>query len=271
MMRVGAAMARARLAIAPLDARLLLQHVLLCSHADLILRENDPLTDEIEVRYFELVERRAAGEPVTKILGAREFYGRMFHVTPDVLDPRGDTETIVDLCLEKRAQRILDLGVGSGAILLTILAEWPESEGVGVDLSAAALAVAKANGKNLGVGARVDWIQCRWFEKLYGKFDLIVSNPPYIASADIAGLERDVRDHDPHLALDGGVDGLDCYRAIASQASPFLSHDGRIVMEIGLGQQDDVVHIFTTQGFRLAATRADLSGIARALQFVHSG
>jgi release factor glutamine methyltransferase len=269
-MQVKAALARAKLSIAPLDARLLLQHVLECSHADLILRENDPLTDEKAKLFFELVERRLAQEPVTKILGAREFYGRMFHVTSDVLDPRGDTETIIDLCLEKKAQRVLDLGVGSGAILLTLLAEWPQATGVGADLSNAALSVAEGNATALGVHARSEFIQSRWFEKLAGKFDLIVSNPPYIPSRDIAGLERDVRDYDPHLALDGGVDGLDCYRAIAGSASHFLGQNGRIVLEIGWGQQDDVVQIFTTQGFRCDAMRADLSGIARALQFVHS-
>jgi release factor glutamine methyltransferase len=273
-MQVGAALARAKLTIEPLDARLLLQHVLECSHADLILRENDPLTDEKENHFFELVERREAQEPVTKILGAREFYGRMFHVTPDVLDPRGDTETIVDLCLEKKAQRVLDLGVGSGAILLTLLAEWPKAEGVGVDISNAALAVAEVNAVTLGVHVRSEFVQSGWFEKLHGnlqgQFDLIVSNPPYIPSADIAGLERDVRDYDPLLALDGGVDGLDCYRAIAANASRFLGKNGRIVLEIGRGQQDDVVQIFTTQGFRCDAKRADLSGIIRALQFVHS-
>jgi release factor glutamine methyltransferase len=269
-MQVKAALARARLSIAPLDARLLLQHVLACSHADLILHENDPLTEEKEKLFFELVVRRLAQEPVTKILGEREFYGRMFHVTPDVLDPRGDTETIVDVCLERNAQRVLDLGVGSGAILLTLLSEWPDATGVGVDLSNAALAVADHNATTLGVHTRSEFVQSRWFEKLLGQFDLIVSNPPYILSADIAELERDVRDYDPLLALDGGEDGLDCYRAIAAGASAFLSQSGRIVLEIGWGQQDDVVEIFTTQGFRCDAKRADLSGIVRALQFVHS-
>jgi release factor glutamine methyltransferase len=269
-MQVGAALAKARKVIDALDARLLLQDVLQCSHAELILRENDPLTDEKARRFFECVERRAADEPVTKILGAREFYGRMFHVTPDVLDPRQDTETIVDLCLEQKAQRILDLGVGSGAILLTLLTEWPEGQGLGVDASAAALAVARRNATALGCQARVEFIESHWFEKVQGKFDLIVSNPPYIPSGDIAGLERDVRDYDPHLALDGGGDGLAAYRAIAQQAGNHLSPAGRIVVEIGWGQEDDVAEIFTTQGFKLQAKRADLSGITRALQFVHT-
>jgi release factor glutamine methyltransferase len=269
-MQVGAALFKARNMIDATDARLLLQHVLNCSHAELILHENDLLAEEKAKRFFEFVERRAADEPVTKILGAREFYGRMFHVTPDVLDPRGDTEAIVDLCLDKKAQRVLDLGVGSGAILLTLLAEWPDTTGVGVDASGAALAVASRNATGLGVQARVALIESRWFEKVQGKFDLIVSNPPYIPSGDIAGLERDVRDYDPHLALDGGDDGLVAYRAIAQQSENHLSHDGRIVVEIGFGQQDDVAQIFTTQGFKLQSTRADLSGITRALQFVHT-
>jgi release factor glutamine methyltransferase len=269
-MQVGAALAKSRKVIDALDARLLLQDVLQCSYAELILRENDPLTDEKAKRFFELVERRARDEPVTKILGAREFYGRMFHVTPDVLDPRQDTETIVDLCLEKKATRVLDLGVGSGAILLTLLAEWPDTTGVGVDASPAALAVASRNASTLGCEARVDFIESNWFEKVQGRFDLIVSNPPYIPSGDIAGLERDVRDYDPHFALDGGGDGLVAYRAIAEGAEKYLSPAGRIVVEIGWGQEVDVAQIFATQGFSLQSKRADLSGISRALQFVHT-
>jgi release factor glutamine methyltransferase len=269
-MHVGAALAKARKMIDALDARLLLQEVLQCSHAELILLENDPLTDDNAVRFFEFVQRRVANEPVTKILGAREFYGRMFHVTPDVLDPRQDTETIVDLCLEQKAHSILDLGVGSGAILLTLLAEWPDATGVGADLSKAALAVAKGNATSLGVESRFEGVQSRWFEKLQGQFDLIVSNPPYIPSGDIAGLERDVRDYDPLLALDGGGDGLDCYRAIAAGASGFLTRNGRIVLEIGWDQHEAVAQIFATQAFGLQSKRADLSGITRALQFVHT-
>jgi release factor glutamine methyltransferase len=269
-MTIGEALRLARREIDALDARLLIQHVLQCSHAEVIAHENDPLTDELQKRFQDLVGRRIDCEPVSRILGSREFYGRSFQVSPAVLDPRADTETIIDLCLAQPAQRILDLGVGSGAILLTLLAEWPQALGVAADLSQDALTVAQANAKAIGVEDRCRFIQSSWFEKIGGRFDLIVSNPPYIPSHEIPTLERDVKEHDPHLALDGGDDGLEAYRAIASAALAYLAPGGRIVVEIGQGQSTDVVQIFEAQRFRLAEKREDLSGITRALQFVHS-
>ncbi len=269
-MTIGEALKLSRREIDALDARLLMQHVLQCSHAELIARENDPLTDEMLKRFEALVARRIDCEPVSRILGSREFFGRDFRVSPAVLDPRADTETIIDLCLEAPASRILDLGVGSGAILLTLLAEWPSASGVGVDLSQDALTIAQANAKAIGIGDRCQFIQSNWFEKIEGHFDLVVSNPPYIPSREIPTLERDVKEHDPLLALDGGADGLLAYRSIASGARDHLAPDGRIVVEIGQGQSTDVVRIFAAQRFNLVAQRQDLSGITRALQFVHS-
>lgn len=266
------AAARARLVTADVpdaatDARLLMQRVLACDHAGLILAGERSLTDAERAAFEALLSRRLAHEPVSKILGEREFFGRLFHVTADVLDPRADTETLIEVALEKPARRVLDLGSGSGALIVTLLAEWPEATGVAVDLSEKALAVTAENARRLGVAERLALLQGEWFAPVAGQFDLIVSNPPYIPTAEIAGLEPDVREHDPLLALDGGADGLSCYRAIAGAAAPHLAPEGRIIVEIGAGQGPDVARIFAAVGFRQAAERRDLGGHVRALLF----
>lgn len=266
------AAARARLVAADVpdaatDARLLMQHVLSCDHAGLILAGERSLTDAERAAFEALLSRRLAHEPVSKILGEREFYGRLFHVTADVLDPRADTETLIEVALEQPARRVLDLGSGSGALIVTLLAEWPEATGVAVDLSEKALAVTAENARRLAVAERLALLQGEWFAPISGQFDLIVSNPPYIPSAEIDGLEPDVREHDPLLALDGGADGLSCYRAIAGAAAPHLAPEGRIIVEIGAGQGPDVARIFAAVGFRQAAERRDLGGHVRALLF----
>ncbi len=208
-----------------------------------------------------------------KFLGQRDFYGRRFQVTGDVLDPRADTETIVELALELKqpqALRVLDLGSGSGALICSLLAEWPKATGVAVDFSAAALAVTAVNAAALGVADRLQVLQGSWLEPVSGIFDVIVSNPPYIASAVIADLEPDVRQYDPHLALDGGADGLSCYRAIAGQAGVHLAPDGHMIVEIGAGQAADVTAIFGAAGLVLTRQRHDLGGHVRALAFAKS-
>ena len=266
------AAARARLVTADVpdaatDARLLMQRVLACDHAGLILAGERSLTDAERAAFEALLSRRLAHEPVSKILGEREFFGRLFHVTADVLDPRADTETLIEVALEKPARRVLDLGSGSGALIVTLLSEWPEATGVAVDLSEKALAVTAENARRLAVAERLTLLQGEWFGPVSGQFDLIVSNPPYIPSAEIDGLEPDVREHDPLLALDGGADGLSCYRAIAGAAAPHLAPEGRIIVEIGAGQGPDVAWIFAAAGFRQAAERRDLGGHVRALLF----
>ena len=266
------AAARARLVTADVpdaatDARLLMQHVLSCDHAGLILAGERSLTDAERAAFEALLSRRLAHEPVSKILGEREFYGRLFHVTADVLDPRADTETLIEVALEQPARRVLDLGSGSGALIVTLLAEWPEATGVAVDLSEKALAVTAENARCLGVAGRLSLKQGRWFEPVTGQFDLIVSNPPYIPTGEIAGLQPDVRNHDPHLALDGGQDGLDDYRAISAGAGRHLAPGGRIIVEIGAGQSRDVIQIFQNAGFRHGGGRQDLGGHLRALLF----
>jgi release factor glutamine methyltransferase len=252
-----------------LDARLLLQHATGLSREDLIIDPDRGISPAAAASFRAMVARRLAFEPVSRILGEREFYGRAFKVTPDVLDPRPDTETIIDLALPlmNASSRILDLGTGSGIIAITLLAETPEATGVAVDLSPAALVVARSNAVRLGVASRLTCVAGNWFEPVDGRFDLILSNPPYIPSADIAGLEPDVRNYDPHLALAGGRDGLGPYRTIAAGAAAHLAPSGHVLVEQGAGQADAVAAIFTAAGFKVAGTGVDLGGHLRCLIF----
>lgn len=253
-----------------LDARLLLQAASGFTHEELIVSPEKVIDSATLQKFSDYLKRRLAHEPVSRILATREFYGRSFHVTPSVLDPRADTEALIELVLVRHhnsAKRLLDIGTGSGAILITLLAERSAFHGVAVDVSPEALHVAKVNGLANGVSGRLHLHQGSWFSGLDGTFDLIVSNPPYIPHGDIAGLEVDVKAYDPHLALDGGADGLFAYRAIAADARLFLSAKGEIAVEIGAGQHADVVTIFEAHGFSLLATRKDLGGHVRALIF----
>lgn len=252
-----------------LDARLLLQQAAGLSHSD-IIADPDLVVGPREAQAFEaMVQRRLAFEPVSRILGEREFYGRVFKVTPDVLDPRPDTETLIEAALPmlRAGMRIADLGAGSGAIIVTLLAEVPEITGVAADVSGAALAVAEENARRLGVADRLVAMTGSWFENASGQFDLIVSNPPYIAGRDMAGLEPDVSLYDPQVALLGGEDGLDAYRAIAASAASYLAPSGRVLLEVGAGQADDVAAIFMSQGFSETGRMRDLGGHERVLCF----
>ena len=254
-----------------LDARLLLQMASGLAPETIVASPDAELSDETTMQFRGLIKRRANHEPVSRILGLREFYGREFVVTPDVLDPRGDTETLIDLALSllplEQPHRILDLGTGSGIIALTLLAERPLATATAIDVSEHALVVARGNALRLCVGSRCDFYQGHWFTPITGKFDLILSNPPYIETTAIAGLSVDVKDHDPHLALDGGADGLFAYRDIASGASQHLSVAGHVVVEIGAGQHTDVAKIFTQSGFILEQQKKDLGGHIRCLAF----
>ena len=252
-----------------LDARLLLQAAAGLSREDLILGPDRPLTAEQLARFESFIARRERHEPVSRILGEREFYGRAFRVTPDTLDPRPDTETIIDAALPLMPQgaRLLDLGTGTGAIAITLLAERPDASGVATDLSPAALAVAGENARSLGVADRLALREGSWFAPVDGRFDIILSNPPYIPSGDIAGLAPDVRNFDPSLALSGGTDGLDPYRLIATGAAAHLAAGGHVLVEIGAGQADDIEAIFAGAGFRRAGRHRDLGGHDRGLAF----
>ncbi len=266
-----AALIKADVPTPALDARLLMERALGFSHSYIVAEPDHQLTDDHVHGFNQLLSRRLAGEPVSRIMGMREFYGRDFKTSPDVLDPRPDTETLIDLCLEhldpEAHQTILDLGTGSGILAITLLAEQPLKRAVAADVSPAALAIAKENAGHWGVARRIGFVESSWFENIDGQFDLIVSNPPYIAAAEIPRLEIEVRDHDPHLALDGGDDGLKAYRAIAGGAANHLTMHGSVAVEIGAGQAADVEIIFRNKGFTCATRRTDLGGHLRALLF----
>ena len=253
------------------DARVLLQGLLGVDGVSLLTKPEQVL-GEAAACVDDAVRRRLAREPVSRILGVRDFYGRTFVVTPDVLDPRPDTETVTDLALEilratgrdGAALRLADIGTGSGILISTLLAELPNARGVATDISAHALAVARRNAERLGVSDRVDFVATQGLDGCAGAFDLIVSNPPYIPSGDLPGLESEVRDYDPQLALDGGPDGLDVYRQIA-RSGPERGFSTSLVIEIGAGQMLDVEELFKASGWRVMGHKADLGGHIRAV------
>ena len=220
----------------------------------------------VTVRAFEqAIAARIARKPVSQIIGKRAFWRHEFKVTPDVLDPRPDTETLVAAALEHPFERVLDLGTGSGCILLSLLAERPAARGVGVDLSPAALKVAGTNAKSLGVADRLDLLVSDWFSNLRGRFDLIVSNPPYIAADEMPDLQPEVRDHEPRMALTDEADGLDAYRKIAAGAPAFLRPGGRLIVEIGPTQAQAVCALFTKAGLENCVVHPDLDGRDRVV------
>jgi release factor glutamine methyltransferase len=232
------------------------------------------MIDDAQSRTLQgMVRRRLDGEPVDRIIGNAEFWSRRFDLNAGTLSPRPDTETIIEASLAILAKstvrnpRILDLGTGTGAILITLLAECGTASGIGADVSHEALVMARQNAVLNGVTDRASFLCGNWTDGLEGPFDLIVSNPPYIPSGDIAGLEREVRLHDPVLALDGGPDGLQAYREIASCLTRLLTADGRIIFEIGAGQEEDVTAIMRQAGFTALEQRRDLGGHIRALTF----
>jgi release factor glutamine methyltransferase len=259
---------------AALDARMLTGAALQLDLTALISAAARHLTTDQATHLEAFSRRRLAGEPVARILGTKEFWGLPLKLSAETLVPRPDTETVVEAALEilraegraKAPLRIADLGTGSGAILLALLTELPNATGIGTDLSAAALDTAKDNAQALGLTPRADFMVSDYAEDLSGTFDLIVSNPPYVRTADIASLAPEVRDHDPHLALDGGGDGLKAYRRIAPQAERLLSTRGLLVLEVGRGQADDVAKLMVTAGLTVAGSpKADLAGIGRAV------
>jgi release factor glutamine methyltransferase len=256
---------------AALDARLLLQHASGLAYERIVAEPDAPIADG-EVQLLDiLVQRRLAFEPVSRIVGEREFYGRSFVVTPDVLDPRADTETLIMAILPLIAGhpvlRILDLGTGSGILAITLLSELPTATAVATDISREALAVASANAAHYHVLNRLAFVHGNWFDDVDGMFDLIVSNPPYIPYGHIGGLAPDVRNFDPLKALDGGPDGLEAYRRIASGAACHIVPHGHIAVEVGAGQADDVTEIFGNAGFLAKSRHNDLGGHIRVLIF----
>ena len=264
-----------------LEARLLLQHALQMDNTALLLNAEMQVPAPQTKNYEELIARRILREPVAKIIGKKAFWKHDFITTKNTLDPRPDTETLIESVLEQRPNRqkkinILELGVGTGCILLSLLDEYDNATGIGVDISAEALAIAQKNAENLHLNARIKFIQSNWTEKLTTEnntenntenFDIIVSNPPYIPSGDILGLATEVAEYDPLLALAGGTDGLDAYRTLIPQAVKHLKQGGLLALEIGQGQEQSVAALGGESGLDLLEQRQDLSGIIRTLTF----
>jgi release factor glutamine methyltransferase len=250
------------------DARLLMAHALEISADRVMLALHDPMPEAAAMRLEEAVTARLARQPVSQITGQRQFWGRSFRVTRDVLDPRPETETLVAEALAAPFSRILDLGTGSGAILLTLLAERSGATGIATDLSDAALEVARGNAVALGLTDRASFLQGDWFAPISGRFDLIVSNPPYIAADEMAGLSPEVREWEPHLALTPGGDGLDAYRSIAAGARDHLLPQGRLLVEIGPTQGAAVAALFTAAGLAQARILTDLDNRHRVVSAI---
>lgn len=231
------------------DARVLLAHAARIEAARVTLIAPENLEPEIEERYDQLISLRAVRVPVSHLLGEREFYGRRFKISKEVLDPRPETEILIEAALSQPFVRVLDLGTGSGAILITLLAENPGATGLGVDLSEAACLQASANAVLHRVQTRVDICQSDWFGRVTGTFDLIVANPPYIAIDEMPDLSDEVRNHEPAMALTDGADGLNAYRSIAKGAPRHLDPGGRLLVEIGSTQAEPVRDILASAGF----------------------
>ena len=258
-----------------LDARLLTGHALGLDHAGLTAQSDRKLDDGEAAVLRHLARRRLAREPLARIVGIKEFWGLPLRISEATLVPRPQTETVVEAALElidqsgprTRALRVLDLGTGTGALLLALLTELPNATGIGTDISPQALETARANALSVGLAQRAEFILRDFRDPLTERFDLIVSNPPYIRSGDIAQLPPEVR-RDPVRALDGGPDGLDCYRVIAAQASRLLMPSGILLVELGAGQEAVVAGLFGSAGLLPLPARADLAGIPRALACV---
>jgi len=260
----------ARIAAPELDARLLLCHAASLTHEAYVARLNDTLAPDAAARFGAYVARRLAGEPVSRIIGVREFYGRTFSIDASTLDPRPDTETLIEVALalasHEGSLRLLDLGTGSGCILITLLAELPRATGIGVDQSLPALEIARANAASLGVGDRARFMAGDWLDAVQGTFDLVVANPPYLSAADMAGLSNEVGAHDPWDALDGGPDGLSAYRRIVPRLPRVLRPGGIALFEIGHTQAEAVSNLLAGEGLILEqGPWRDLAGRPRVV------
>ncbi|EAU42231.1 protoporphyrinogen oxidase [Fulvimarina pelagi HTCC2506] len=274
MRRAVRNLAEAGVGGADFDTRVLMADVLGIETSSLLARRERPIEPDAEERFTAYISRRRSGEPVHRILGKRGFYGHDFELSAGTLEPRPDTEIVVEMGIaflrtvdRDRPLRVLDIGTGSGVIALSILVALPHTHAFGTDISEDALATARRNAKRLKVDARFETSVTDYAAGITGPLDLAISNPPYIATRDIAGLSSEVRDFDPKSALDGGEDGLKAYRAIAAQVRSVLADDGSVVVEIGIDQKDPVTRIFEACGFTLSDWRKDYGGIVRALRF----
>lgn len=280
-MKISEALARARqildskgVANSKLDALILMTNALSFSKEQVVFNPDLELDSKQQNNFFELVVRRAEREPLSHIIGKREFFGEGFFVSSDVLDPRPDSESLIELVLKNfpdknQKLKILELGVGSGCLIITLLKAYKMADGRGVDISKNALEICQKNSEFHQVQDRLKLLQSDLFSALNSseKFDLIISNPPYISSQEIETLEPEVKLFEPIEALDGGADGLDFYRKIAAEAKNFLNQNGKIILEIGFGQKEKIVEIFTKKEFLFIESKQDLSGVERSLCF----
>jgi release factor glutamine methyltransferase len=260
---------------AGIDTRLLLAEAVGEPRLSLSWHGERPVSPDAAQRFEAWLVRRMAGEPVGRIIGHREFWGLSFKLSPDTLEPRPDSETLIEAALEALGPRreqpltILDLGIGTGCLLIALMSECPQARGIGVDVSEAALRTARANAHAAALAARCHWIASDWDAAINLSADIILSNPPYIASGEIAGLARAVRAHDPMRALDGGADGLAAYRRLGNALPRLLAPEGTAIIELGIDQQASVSALFESQGLTTVSCRKDLGGLPRALVLRH--
>ena len=274
-----ASLAKAGFADAAIETRILLGGLLNLTTTEVFTQADRPVTESERARIADALSRRLMHEPVHRILGHREFHGLDLRLSPETLEPRPDTEILVDtvvphlrrIAADKGRARILDMGTGTGAIALALLKECPEAQALGSDISPGALHMAAHNARSNGVAERFDTRESAWFEAIDERFDIIVSNPPYIPSEVVDALEPEVRDHDPRAALDGGEDGLIAYRAIAENAAQHLLAGGLVGVEIGYDQRQSVTQLFEQNGFSLLEQHRDLGGNDRVLLFRFAG
>ncbi|MEC9367886.1 MAG: peptide chain release factor N(5)-glutamine methyltransferase [Pseudomonadota bacterium] len=280
MTEVAGRLRHAGLETPELDARLLLCSACRVSHESLLRESGRILLADERARLDGFCERRLGGEPVSRIVGRREFWGREFAVTSATLDPRADSETLIEAALALTQGReppseILDLGTGTGCLLISLLGEFPGATGVGIDASEEALAVARANAERLGFAGRARFVRGDWLVGQEGRYGLVVANPPYIPSTDLAGLAPEVAKHDPRRALDGGPDGLEAYRRIAENLETVLAPGGLVLLEIGAGQSEAVLAVFGACGFASLGSEnglwKDLGGHVRCVALARPG
>ena len=242
------------------DARILSAFALEIPISELSLKTNEQVSEKIVFKLEKLITRRIDREPISKILGRREFWGRSFFINENVLDPRGDTETLIDFVIEKPVKSVLDLGTGSGAIAVTLACEWKEVHVTALDISEEALSLAKINAEKFNVQNKIDFLKSNWFEAVKGSFDLIISNPPYIGLIEKDEISTEVIKYDPEIALFSGRDGLDAYKKIIPNLAKFLNPDGFVVLEIGASQSNQVKNMMNVVGFIETQVVKDLSG-----------
>ena len=264
----------AHIETASMDARMLLQFVLELTREELLLDNEREISPKQLAQYQLLLDKRKNRQPVSQLIGKREFWGMCFKVTQDTLDPRPDSETLIEAILARLPNRevplkVLDLGTGTGCLLLTVLSQYPNAQGIGVDISLDALNVARENAKKLGLEHRVEFLSSCWGNEVKESYDLVISNPPYIPSSIIPSLAPEVAQWEPKLALDGGEDGMDCYRAIVPQLKTLLAPQGLAVFEIGIGQAKDLQAVVESHAMQVAGSKDDMAYITRCVLVTH--